>query len=238
MNSIQNEIEGVVESICFVNGMLVTLSPQSQGVQLCTCLTVQYLSNTTEIIKTSGRLFWGMKSYGLGFDGRCIVFHSNIIESGDRTFQIRSVEDFDLINSISAPEKLSNFQYKNGLLITTHDDVLQIWDVITGVCLRKLREDKSVFISISFNSEFLLTSCVGGIKIWKLSALVDKLVAKRKCLHSKLKTQSLPPAITSLEFDNFQIVGFSIRSRDEITILDFCDPSPNVSSPVKRKLKR
>jgi len=66
-----------------------------------------------------------MKSYGLGFDGRCIVFHSNIIESGDRTFQIRSVEDFDLINSISAPEKLSNFQYKNGLLITTHDDVLQ-----------------------------------------------------------------------------------------------------------------
>ena len=52
------------------------------------------------------------------------------------------------------------------------------------------------------------------------------------------KVQSLPPAVTSLEFDNFQIIGFSIRSRSEITILDYCDPPPNISNPVKRRLKR
>jgi len=238
LNSIKNEIEGVVESMCFINGVLVTLSPESPEGQPCTCLTVQYLSNTAEIMKTNSSLFSGMKSFGLGFDGRWIVFHSNMLQSGDRTFQIRSVESFELINIIAAPEKLSNFQYKNGLLITTHDNILQMWDVKTGVCIRKLREDQSVFISISFNSKFLLTSYVGGIKIWKLSALLDKLTAKKKCLHSKLRIQSLPPAITSLEFDNFQIVGFSIRSRSEITILDFCNPTRNLSNPLKRKLKR
>ena len=86
---------------------------------------MQHLSKTGEIVKTNSSLFWGMKSFGLGFDGSCIVFHSNILENGDRTFQIRSVENLELLNSIAAPEKLKNFQYKNGLLITTHENTLQ-----------------------------------------------------------------------------------------------------------------
>jgi len=125
LNTIKNEIEGVVGSMCFINGMLITLSQEIPGEECCTCLTIQYLSNTGKTIKSNHALLWGMTSFGLGFDDYCIVFYSKTMASDDRMFQIRTVENLDLINSIKVPKKPRNFHYNNGLLITTHEDILQ-----------------------------------------------------------------------------------------------------------------
>jgi len=87
-----------------------------------------------------------------------------------------------------------------------------MWDVKTGVCIRKIREKKSFIFGISFNSKFLLTSYVGGIKIWKLSALNDKLTPKKKCLHAKLV--SITP--TRMLNDTYSVI-YSSLTENSIT---------------------
>lgn len=96
---------------------------------------------------------------------------TQILIGGDHDLNIFQLPNFDILKSLKGHRhnlisiaKINKSQIVSGSL----NKRIKIWDIVTGKCLKTLKNDERVFSIIKLNKYQIVSQCSTSIKIWDI----------------------------------------------------------------------